>query len=112
MQPTQLTINYLFDRAEKYHPEKNIITATATGIERTTSSFLSITHTHCNELLYTTRRPVPVFRGKLGANRRVSVMLGAMEGNGETSTPPCPGDVPVAESDPESCAASTDTLPT
>ena len=36
MQPTQLTINYLFDRAEKYHPEKNIVTATATGIERTT----------------------------------------------------------------------------
>ena len=36
MQPTQLTINYLFDRAEKYHPDKSIITATATGIERTT----------------------------------------------------------------------------
>jgi len=36
MQPTQLTINYLFDRAEKYHSEKHIVTATATGRERIT----------------------------------------------------------------------------
>lgn len=36
MQPTQLTINYLFDRAEKYHREKSIVTATATGRERIT----------------------------------------------------------------------------
>lgn len=36
MQPTQLTINYLFDRAEKYHREKHIVTATATGRERIT----------------------------------------------------------------------------
>ena len=36
MQPTQLTINYLFDRAEKYHSEKYIITATAQGKERIT----------------------------------------------------------------------------
>ena len=35
MQNTQLTVNYLFDRAEKYHPEKTIVTATATGRERT-----------------------------------------------------------------------------
>ena len=31
MQPTQLTINYLFDRAEKYHRDKTVTTATATG---------------------------------------------------------------------------------
>jgi fatty-acyl-CoA synthase len=36
MQPTQLSISYLFDRAEKYHREKEIITATATGRERIT----------------------------------------------------------------------------
>ena len=36
MQPTQLTINYLFDRAEKYHHHKTIVTATATGRERVT----------------------------------------------------------------------------
>jgi fatty-acyl-CoA synthase len=36
MQPTQLTINYLFDRAEKYHREKTITTATATGIDSVT----------------------------------------------------------------------------
>ncbi|NBU16786.1 MAG: fatty acid--CoA ligase [Actinobacteria bacterium] len=36
MQPTQLTINYLFDRAEKYHRDKTVTTATATGIERVT----------------------------------------------------------------------------
>ena len=34
MQPTQLSISYLFDRAEKYHRNKQIITATATGRER------------------------------------------------------------------------------
>jgi fatty-acyl-CoA synthase len=36
MQPTQLSISYLFDRAEKYHRNKQIITATATGRERIT----------------------------------------------------------------------------
>ena len=36
MQPTQLTVNYLFDRAEKYHPEKTIVTATGTGKQTTT----------------------------------------------------------------------------
>ena len=36
MQDTQLTVNYLFDRAEKYHRDKVIVTATATGRERTT----------------------------------------------------------------------------
>jgi fatty-acyl-CoA synthase len=36
MQSTQLTINYLFDRAEKYHREKTIVTATGTGRERIT----------------------------------------------------------------------------
>ena len=36
MQPTQLTVNYLFDRAEKYHRDKTIVTASATGKEVTT----------------------------------------------------------------------------
>ncbi|MEO5974925.1 MAG: long-chain fatty acid--CoA ligase [Ilumatobacteraceae bacterium] len=36
MQETPLTIVHLFERAEKYHREKSIITATATGRERTT----------------------------------------------------------------------------
>ena len=36
MQPTPLSISYLFDRAEKYHRNKQIITATATGRERIT----------------------------------------------------------------------------
>ena len=36
MQPTQLTVNYLFDRAEKYHREKTITTASAAGTTRTT----------------------------------------------------------------------------
>ena len=36
MQPTQLSVSYLFDRAEKYHRDKPIVTATATGRERTT----------------------------------------------------------------------------
>ena len=36
MQSTQLTINYLFDRAEKYHRDKTIVTATGTGRERIT----------------------------------------------------------------------------
>ena len=36
MQPTQLTVNYLFDRAEKYHRDKTITTATATGIDTVT----------------------------------------------------------------------------
>lgn len=36
MQPTQLTVNYLFDRAEKYHRNKHIVTATATGREKIT----------------------------------------------------------------------------
>lgn len=36
MQPTQLTVNHLFDRAEKYHRDKKIVTATGTGKEVTT----------------------------------------------------------------------------
>ncbi len=36
MQPTQLSISYLFDRAEKYHGEKKITTATAVGRETIT----------------------------------------------------------------------------
>ena len=36
MQPTQLTVNYLFDRAEKYHRDKTITTASAAGTVRTT----------------------------------------------------------------------------
>ena len=36
MQSTPLTINYLFDRAEKYHRDKTIVTATGTGRERIT----------------------------------------------------------------------------
>ena len=36
MQSTPLTINYLFDRAEKYHRDKTIVTATGTGRERVT----------------------------------------------------------------------------
>ncbi len=36
MQDVPLTINHIFDRAEKYHGHKEIITATGGGIERTT----------------------------------------------------------------------------
>ena len=36
MQDVPLTINHLFDRAEQYHGHKEIITATASGLERTT----------------------------------------------------------------------------
>jgi len=36
MQSTQLTINYVFDRAEKYHPDKTIVTATGTGKQTVT----------------------------------------------------------------------------
>ena len=36
MQETPLTINHLFERAELYHPRKQIVTATAVGRERTT----------------------------------------------------------------------------
>ena len=36
MQSTPLTINYLFDRAEKYHRDKTIVTATGTGRDRVT----------------------------------------------------------------------------
>ena len=36
MQDVPLTINHLFDRAERYHGHKEIITAAADGIERTT----------------------------------------------------------------------------
>ena len=36
MQDVPLTINHLFDRAEKYHGHKEIITAAAAGLERTT----------------------------------------------------------------------------
>ncbi len=36
MQSTPLTINYLFDRAERYHRDKTIVTATGTGRERVT----------------------------------------------------------------------------
>ncbi len=36
MQETPLTLVHLFERAEKYHSEKTIVTATATGRERTT----------------------------------------------------------------------------
>ncbi|MEK7295922.1 MAG: long-chain fatty acid--CoA ligase [Actinomycetota bacterium] len=35
MQETPLTLVHLFERAEKYHSEKTIVTATATGRERT-----------------------------------------------------------------------------
>src|SRR5436190_1312214 len=35
MQDFQLTLPHLFGRAEKLHPEKEIVTATATGLERT-----------------------------------------------------------------------------
>ena len=34
MQPTQLSINHIFERAEKYHRDKVVSTATPTGIER------------------------------------------------------------------------------
>ena len=34
MQPTQLSINHIFERAEKYHRNKIVSTATPTGIER------------------------------------------------------------------------------
>ena len=36
MQDKPLSIIHLFDRAEKYHSDKTITTATATGLERTT----------------------------------------------------------------------------
>ncbi|MFM8418481.1 MAG: fatty acid--CoA ligase, partial [Actinomycetota bacterium] len=36
MQPTQLTLTHLFERAERYSTEKKIITATATGKTVTT----------------------------------------------------------------------------
>ncbi|MEO8364154.1 MAG: long-chain fatty acid--CoA ligase [Ilumatobacteraceae bacterium] len=36
MQETPLTLVHLFERAEKYHRDKSIVTATATGRERTT----------------------------------------------------------------------------
>ena len=36
MQDVPLTINHLFDRAEKYFPNKQIVTATPNGLERTT----------------------------------------------------------------------------
>ena len=36
MQSTPLTINYLFDRAERYHRDKTIVTATGTGRQRVT----------------------------------------------------------------------------
>ena len=36
MQDVPLTINHLFDRVERYHGHKEIITATAGGLERTT----------------------------------------------------------------------------
>ena len=36
MQDVPLTINHIFDRAEKYHGHKEIITSTGTGLERTT----------------------------------------------------------------------------
>ena len=36
MQDTPLTLVHLFERAEKYHSEKTIVTATATGKEKTT----------------------------------------------------------------------------
>jgi fatty-acyl-CoA synthase len=36
MQDYPLTINHLFDRAERYYPTKQIVTATATGRDRTT----------------------------------------------------------------------------
>ena len=36
MQDTPLTIVHLFDRAERYHRDKTIVTATATGRDRTT----------------------------------------------------------------------------
>jgi fatty-acyl-CoA synthase len=35
MQDTPLSIIHLFDRAEKYHGDKTITTATATGLEHT-----------------------------------------------------------------------------
>ena len=36
MMQTQLTMTHFFDRAERYFPEKEIVTATPTGLERTT----------------------------------------------------------------------------
>ncbi|MBK5224588.1 MAG: long-chain fatty acid--CoA ligase [Acidimicrobiia bacterium] len=36
MQATQLTMPHMFERAERYFPEKEVVTATPTGIERTT----------------------------------------------------------------------------
>lgn len=36
MQDVPLTLVHLFERAERYHPDKTIVTATATGRERTT----------------------------------------------------------------------------
>jgi fatty-acyl-CoA synthase len=35
MQDYPLAITHIFDRAERLHGEKEIVTATATGIERT-----------------------------------------------------------------------------
>ena len=74
-----------------------------TGIERITASFLSTTHTHCNELLYTTRRPSPDLRGRFGVKRRVSVMVGESDGTVRTSG--------VAEGDPLSCEVPSEVLP-
>ena len=36
MQDVPLAIPHIFERAEKYHPHKEIVTATGTGLERTT----------------------------------------------------------------------------
>jgi fatty-acyl-CoA synthase len=36
MQDVPLAITHIFDRAEKYHPHKEIVTATGAGLERTT----------------------------------------------------------------------------
>jgi hypothetical protein len=65
-------------------------------------------------LLYTTRRPTPELRGSPGLNRNVSVMLGAIDGNGNRSTPPGTAAGTGAELDAgpdscelESCAAKT-----
>jgi fatty-acyl-CoA synthase len=36
MQDVPLAIPHIFERAEKYHPHKGIVTATGSGLERTT----------------------------------------------------------------------------
>ena len=46
MQDVPLSINHIFDRAEKYFGHKTIVTATATGRERTTYAQWEIGRAH------------------------------------------------------------------